>query len=68
MIITELLIPGGGTSTRSKLNPLLILPFILLVFYVLSISCLHTLLSLYFAPILSNGWGMSPMREGAIYK
>ena len=67
MRIPEFLSPGGGTSTRYKLNSLLSLPFILLFFYGLSLSLVLTLfsLSLSFAPILSKIWGMDPRGEDA---
>ena len=67
MIILEFLSPGGGTSTRSELNSLLSLPFFSSsFFYGLSLSCPHTLLSLSFAPLLTNEWGMAPRGEGAV--
>ena len=67
MRINELLRPRGGTSTRSKLNSLLSLPFFLLDFlWSFYLSCPNTLISIYLAPILANGWGMAPMREGSV--
>ena len=67
MRILEFLSRGGGTSTRSELNSLLSLPFFLLVFLnILSLYCPHTLLSLYFAPILDKEWGMAPRGEGSM--
>ena len=58
MIIHEFLILRGGTGTRSELNYLLSLPFFLLVFDGLSLSCPQTLLSLSFNDDDNEGVGV----------
>ena len=47
---------------------LLSLPFFLMFFYGISLSCPQTLLSLSFAPIFTKGWGITPRGEGAVDK
>ena len=68
MRIPEFLSPCGGTGTSSKLNYLLFLPFFLLVFNGLSLSCTHTLLSLFFTHLLAKGWGRALRGEGDVDK
>ena len=65
MRIPELLSPGGGISTRSKLNSLLSLPFFILVFlWSLSLLSSHSFLSLL-NPSFGQGVVYAPNGRGS---
>ena len=68
MRINEFLTPGGGTGTRSELNYLLILPFIILVFEGLSLSFVLTLFSLSHSPPIWPRNGVLPLGERVPWK
>ena len=68
MRINEFLILGWGPGTRSELNYLLILPFIILVFEGLSLSFVLTLFSLSHSPPFWQRNGVLTQGEGVLWK
>ena len=72
LLLPPVKLSGGGGVISFYLSlsllsipfSLLYLPFFILFFYGLYLSCLHNILSLSFAPLLTKVWGMAPRGKG----